>query len=76
MDPFTMLNNDMANLLMQAQSIMDEWQDNNAGKFKNECLNSLKSRYNNYIGYMNTCLRTLIIHEQKIMEAYKNLVEL
>lgn len=75
-DPLQMLNNDMSKLIMSIKPIMENWKDGNADRFNNECLYSIRNRYNRYVNRLNPLLRFLMQNEKQCNELMKRIDEL
>lgn len=75
-DPLQMLNNDMSKLTMSVSPIMENWRDDNANRFNNECMYSVRDRYNRYVNNVNHLLRILIQYENRCNELMKRMQNL
>ncbi len=75
-DPLQMLNNDMSKLTMSVNPIMENWRDDNANRFNNECMCSVRNRYNRYVNNVNHLLRTFMQYENRCNELMKRMENL
>ena len=55
---------------------MENWKDDNANRFNNECMCSVRNRYNRYVNNVNHLLRTFMQYENRCNELMKRMQNL
>ena len=72
MNPLTLMNNDMATLILGSQNLFEHWNDQVAEQMKTGCIEKIQKEWNAYMDQINTDMRIFMRAERQIEEAMED----